>query len=176
MHKHARDGWHDAGKMAVKKTKQKNGNEFGETAWKMAKEQEAAAAEDARWRGRGVLLRHSYLALAIVPPGPLVTQTNKTARTYHGSAVSDLGLDTAIFFKLYEVVEGVPRPCAAERDGGTEFKRGFWETNTLLRLERMQRQRHDLRCLHTGTKSTRQTIRLTLKTIEVYGVVHTRSE
>lgn len=94
-----------------------------------------AAAKDA-WRGGVVILRHSYLALAIVPPGPLVTQTNKTARTYHRGAVSDLGLDTAVFFKLYEVVEGVPRPRAAEREGGTEVNRGCRETNNLLTLEK----------------------------------------
>lgn len=84
------------------------------------------AAAGGALRGReGVVLRHSYLALAIVPPGPLVTQTNKTARTYHRGAVSDLGLDTAVFFKLYEVVEGVPRPCAEERerDGGRERRK-----------------------------------------------------
>lgn len=56
----------------------------------------------------------TYLALAIVPPRPLVTQTNKTARTYHRGAVSDLGLDTAIFFKLDQVVERIPRPRAGE--------------------------------------------------------------
>lgn len=58
----------------------------------------------------------TYLALAIVPPRPLVTQTNKTARTYHGGAVSDLGLDTTVFFELDQVVEGVPWPCAAEEE------------------------------------------------------------
>lgn len=54
----------------------------------------------------------TYLALAIVPPWPLVTQTNKTARTYHRGAVSDLGLDAAVFLKLDQVVERIPRPCA----------------------------------------------------------------
>lgn len=57
----------------------------------------------------------TYLALAIVPPRPLVTQTNKTARTYHRGAVSDLGLDTAIFLKLDQVVERIPWPRAGER-------------------------------------------------------------
>lgn len=58
----------------------------------------------------------TYLTLAIVPPWRLVTQTNKTARTYHRGAVSDLGLDTAVFFKLDQVVEWIPWPCAVEED------------------------------------------------------------
>lgn len=57
----------------------------------------------------------TYLALAIVSPRPLVTQTNKTARTYHRGAVSDLGLDTAIFLKLDQIIERIPWPCAVER-------------------------------------------------------------
>lgn len=56
----------------------------------------------------------TYLVLAIVPPRPLVTQTNKTARTYHRGAVSDLGLYTAIFLKLDQVIEWIPWP----RTGG----------------------------------------------------------
>lgn len=63
----------------------------------------------------------TYLALAIVPPRPLVTQTNKTARTYHRGAVPDLGLDTAVFLELDQVVERVPWPRAGE---GAERHRG----------------------------------------------------
>lgn len=85
-------------------------NEDGEAAWKVA---EAASCFLNRWR---FSIGTTYLALAIVPPRPLVTQTNKTARTYHRGAVSDLGLDTAVFFKLYEVVERIPRPCAEEEE------------------------------------------------------------
>lgn len=62
----------------------------------------------------------TYLALAIVPPRPLVTQTNKTARTYHRGAVSDLGLDTAVFLELDQVVERIPWPCAGEGRRDTE--------------------------------------------------------
>lgn len=86
-------------------------NEDGEAAWKVA---EAASCFLNGWR---FSIGTTYLALAIVPPRPLVTQTNKTARTYHRGAVSDLGLDTAVFFKLYEVVERIPRPCAEEDKG-----------------------------------------------------------
>lgn len=68
----------------------------------------------------GFSIRTTYLAFAIVPPRPLVTQTNKTARTYHRGAVSDLGLNTAIFLKLDQVIEGIPRPCARETRGETE--------------------------------------------------------
>lgn len=46
----------------------------------------------------------AYLALAIVPAWPLVTQTNKTAWTYHRGAVPDFGLDTAVFLKLDQVI------------------------------------------------------------------------
>lgn len=62
------------------------------------------------------LSRMTYLALAIVPPLPLVTQTNKTARTYHRGAVSDLGLDAAVFLKLDHVIERIPRPGAVEHN------------------------------------------------------------
>lgn len=55
-------------------------------------------------------LWHRYLVLAIVPPRPLVTQTNKTARTYHRGAVSDFGLDAAVFLELNHIVERIPRP------------------------------------------------------------------
>lgn len=68
------------------------------------------------------LTSSTYLALAIVAPRALVTQTNKTARTYHGGAVSDLGLDAAVFLKLDQVVERIPRPGAVgggRRGGGT---------------------------------------------------------
>lgn len=61
------------------------------------------------------LSRTTYLTLAIVPPRPLVTQTNKTARTYHRGAVSDLGLDAAVFLELNQVVERIPWPGAEER-------------------------------------------------------------
>lgn len=71
-----------------------------------------------RWR---FSIGTTYLALAIVPPRPLVTQTNKTARTYHRGAVSDLGLDTAVFLELDQVVERIPWPCAEE--GGRETQR-----------------------------------------------------
>lgn len=64
--------------------------------------------------GERIRGKKTYLTLAIVPPRPLVTQTNKTARTYHRGAVSDCGLDTAVFFKLDQVVQRVPGPCAAE--------------------------------------------------------------
>lgn len=73
-------------------------------AWKVA---EAARR---LWTGA------TYLALVIVPPLPLVTQTNKTARTYHRGAVSDLGLDAAVFFELDQIVERVPRPRARHGD------------------------------------------------------------
>jgi len=72
----------------------------------------------------GVSIGTTYLALAIVPPRPLVTQTNKTARTYHGGAVPDLGLDTAVFLELDQVVERIPRPRAGVRaeDTGGEMR------------------------------------------------------
>lgn len=63
----------------------------------------------------------TYLVLAIVPPWPLVTQTNKTARTYHRGAVSDLGLYTAVFLKLDQIIEWIPWPGTegeAEGKGG----------------------------------------------------------
>lgn len=63
----------------------------------------------------------TYLVLAIVPPWPLVTQTNKTARTYHRGAVSDLGLYTAVFLELDQIIEWVPWPRAG---GDTEDKEG----------------------------------------------------
>lgn len=72
-----------------------------------------------RWR---FSIGTTYLALAIVPPRPLVTQTNKTARTYHRGAVSDLGLDTAVFLELDQVVERIPWPCAEE--GGSRDTEG----------------------------------------------------
>lgn len=56
----------------------------------------------------------TYLVLAIVSPWPLVTQTNKTARTYHRGAVPDLGLYTAVFLELDQIIEWIPRP----RTGG----------------------------------------------------------
>lgn len=59
----------------------------------------------------------TYLVLAIVPPRPLVTQTNKTARTYHRGAVSDLGLYTAVFLKLDQIIEWIPWP----RTGDTQW-------------------------------------------------------
>lgn len=63
------------------------------------------------------MTRVTYLVLAIVPPWPLVTQTNKTARTYHRGAVSDLGLYTAIFLKLDQIIEWIPWP----RTGGRRW-------------------------------------------------------
>lgn len=77
-------------------------------------------AEAARCFVVVVSIGTTYLALAIVPPRPLVTQTNKTARTYHRGAVSDLGLDTAVFLKLDQVVERIPGPRAGEGARDTE--------------------------------------------------------
>lgn len=68
--------------------------------------------------GGGGLTRVTYLVLAIVPPRPLVTQTNKTARTYHRGAVSNLGLYTAIFLKLDQIIEWIPWP----RTGGRHME------------------------------------------------------
>lgn len=70
-------------------------------------------------------IRTTYLALAIVPPLPLVTQTNKTARTYHRGAMSNLGLDAAIALKLDQVVEWIPRPCAEEREKEQRTRKYF---------------------------------------------------
>lgn len=64
----------------------------------------------------------TYLVLAIVPPRPLVTQTNKTARTYHRGAVSDLGLYTAIFLKLDQIIEWIPWPRTGGRHSGCAWK------------------------------------------------------
>lgn len=111
VHKHARKG--KIKKMTMRLVKQHG-------RWRRSKKWRRRRRWRPRMHGGGGTFRHSYLALAIVPPGPLVTQTNKTARTYHRGAVSDLGLDTAVFFKLYEIVEGIPRPRAAER--GTEVR------------------------------------------------------
>lgn len=68
------------------------------------------------------MTRGTYLVLAIVPPRPLVTQTNKTARTYHGGAVSDLGLYAAVFLELDQIIERIPRPCTwgRERERGNK--------------------------------------------------------
>lgn len=95
-------------------TKRRSDNEdcAARAAWKVA---EVASCF---WR---FSIGTTYLALAIVPPRPLVTQTNKTARTYHRGAVSDLGLNTAVFLKLDQVVEWIPWPCAGE--GGRETQR-----------------------------------------------------
>lgn len=84
--------------------------------WKMA---EAARG----FASRRFSIWTTYLAFAIVPPRPLVTQTNKTARTYHRGAVSDLGLDTAVFLKLDQVIEWIPRPCAEEEKRMIETKK-----------------------------------------------------
>lgn len=101
----------------MKTTERTSDNEDGAAccdAWNM----------DGRWRDaeaarcfalRHFLIRTTYLAFAIVPPRPLVTQTNKTARTYHRGAVSDLGLDTAVFLELDQVIEWIPRPCAEDK-------------------------------------------------------------
>lgn len=67
----------------------------------------------------------TYLVLAIVPPWPLVTQTNKTARTYHRGAVSDFGLYTAVFLKLDQIIEWIPWSCTGgvtEGKGGKMYK------------------------------------------------------
>lgn len=60
----------------------------------------------------------TYLVLAIVPPRPLVTQTNKTARTYHRGPVSDLGLYTAVFLELDQIIERIPWPRTGGRERG----------------------------------------------------------
>lgn len=71
---------------------------------------------------RGFLTRVTYLVLAIVPPWPLVTQTNKTARTYHRGAVSDLGLYTAVFLELDQIIEWIPWPRTRQETQGKEGK------------------------------------------------------
>lgn len=103
-----------------------------------------------RWRRRRAALwwRFSYLALAIVPPRPLVTQTNKTARTYHRGAVSDLGLDTAVFFKLYEVVERIPRPRAEEEERIKKHGMRKLEKKATTNRDRQKKQ-------HMGEKKLR---------------------
>lgn len=58
----------------------------------------------------------------MVSSGALVTETNYAGRTYHRSAVADLGLDAAVFLKLNEIIQGVPWPCAA---GGGGFVRAL---------------------------------------------------
>lgn len=72
----------------------------------------------------------TYLALAIVPPRPLVTQTNKTARTYHRGAVSDLGLDAAIFLKLDQVIERIPWPRAGQGNRSALINKSVEKTKT----------------------------------------------
>ena len=61
-----------------------------------------------------------YLTFEVVPLGPLVADTHNTARTYHRCAVSDVSLNPAIFLKLNQIIEGVPRPRAEGGGVGEE--------------------------------------------------------
>lgn len=109
-------------KTEVKRNRSSRGADGGGSSAMTTTEQATMKMVHRVLRGRWLRQRGSfrstqtYLALAIVPPWPLVTQTNKTARTYHRGAVSDLGLDAAIFLELDQVIERIPWPRTEEGD------------------------------------------------------------